>query len=198
MSNSIENTEVQNKNLSQGLKELIKEANSLSQTAEQKIKEAYEYAINVDKLEPKEAAKVLKENLIYSPQWITKFLPQEAKQLQVKKVKVDSAFLQENEPKDVNFTTSTVIKEAEIIEEPKQFIPNNDLEQFRQEKALDTTTMIKEPMTYKEIVEDIEIRMSKKDVLKFIGELRLDVFKLPSSGSVIFSIKNNKLIYELV
>ncbi len=114
VTNLVDSTNVQDKNLSPELKNLIDEANIHAKSAEDKILEAYDYAVNTDKLEPKEAAKVLYDNLNYSPRWIRNFLPEEAKHLEKKrlpnksaeplpqKVKVDSPFLQENEQKDVN------------------------------------------------------------------------------------------------
>lgn len=70
-----------NDSLSSGLKHRIEVANRAANTAEEKIKLAYKYAIEVDGLKPKEAAKVLYENLKYSPQWIRTFLPEEAKNM---------------------------------------------------------------------------------------------------------------------
>lgn len=107
-------------NLSTGLKILIDVANTKAQSAEDAIKEAYDYAIDTDKLEPKQAAKVLYANLKYSPEWIRKFLPQEAKQLQIhnprtKKVKVNLPF------------SDTKQKEPIIIE--KQYYVQDSVQQ---------------------------------------------------------------------
>lgn len=67
--------------ISKGLKRKIQIANEAITSAEEKVKVAYEYAIKVDKLKPREAAKVLFDRLTYSPQWIRKHLPDEAKNM---------------------------------------------------------------------------------------------------------------------
>jgi hypothetical protein len=68
-------------NISNGLKKRIDAANAAASTAEEKVHIAYEYAITVDGLKPYEAAKVLKARLKYTPQWINKHLPDEAKHM---------------------------------------------------------------------------------------------------------------------
>lgn len=72
---------VKNETISNGLKKRIDAANKAADSAEEKIKIAYSYAVEVDGLKPKEAAKILYANLTYSPQWIRKFIPDEAKSL---------------------------------------------------------------------------------------------------------------------
>ena len=67
--------------ISKGLKQKIQIANNAITSAEDKVKQAYDYATKVDKLKPKEAAKVLYDRLVFSPQWIRKFLPDDAKML---------------------------------------------------------------------------------------------------------------------
>lgn len=75
----IHNNNKGEKEISNGLKKRIDAANRAADTAEEKIKIAYDYALEVDGLKPKDAAKVLYDRLKYSPQWIRKFLPEEAK-----------------------------------------------------------------------------------------------------------------------
>jgi len=67
--------------ISKGLKHRIEAANQAADTAEKKVKIAYDYAIEVDKLRPREAAKILFDRLKYSPQWIRRYLPDEAKMM---------------------------------------------------------------------------------------------------------------------
>lgn len=63
---------------SKEVQKLIDEANQFVRSAEGKIKAAYNYATKIDKMEPKAAARMLYDNLKYTPQWIRKFLPDEA------------------------------------------------------------------------------------------------------------------------
>jgi hypothetical protein len=63
---------------SKEVRKLIDEANQFAVKAEVKIKEAYAHATKVDKLEPEAAKRMLYDNLRYSPQWIRKFIPDEA------------------------------------------------------------------------------------------------------------------------
>ena len=63
------------------LQELIQEANHSIQTVKEKILAAYNYAIEIDKLTPKAAAKILKEKLDFSDRYIREVLPLEAKEL---------------------------------------------------------------------------------------------------------------------
>ena len=63
------------------LQELIQEANHSIQTVKEKILAAYNYAIEIDKLTPKAAAKILKEKLDFSDRYICEVLPFEAKEL---------------------------------------------------------------------------------------------------------------------
>ena len=59
----------------------IEAANKAAETAEHKIKIAFDYAVNVDGFSKKEAKKILYERLDYSPQWIGQFLPDDAKDM---------------------------------------------------------------------------------------------------------------------
>lgn len=128
VTNLVDNTELENKNLSPELEKLIQEANNHSRNAEQKILEAYKHAVVVDKLKPKQAAKILYNNLSYTPQWIRNFLPQEAKQTQIhnrgenKKVKALSPFSKTKPLNNKNIvipSTKPIIKDAEIVQEEK-------------------------------------------------------------------------------
>ena len=60
------------------LKQLIQEANHSIQTVKEKILAAYNYAIEIDGLTPKIAAKILRENLDFSDRYIREVLPLEA------------------------------------------------------------------------------------------------------------------------
>lgn len=66
--------------ISKGLAHRIDIANRAIETAEEKVKIAYDYAVNVDGFKPKEAFKILQQRLKYSRQWIGQFVPEEAKQ----------------------------------------------------------------------------------------------------------------------
>lgn len=77
------------KRMSPDVKKLLDEANELQGKARQLlktagvlIKEAYNHAVQVDGLYPQDARKMLYAYLKYTPQWIRKFIPQEAKQQQ--------------------------------------------------------------------------------------------------------------------
>ena len=63
------------------LQELIQEANHSIHTAKEKILAAYNYAIEIDRLMPKTAAKILREKLDFSDRYIREVLPLEAKEL---------------------------------------------------------------------------------------------------------------------
>jgi hypothetical protein len=63
------------------LQELIQEANHSIQTVKEKILAAYNYAIETDKLTPKTAAKILREQLHFSDRYIREVLPLEAKEV---------------------------------------------------------------------------------------------------------------------
>lgn len=67
--------------ISVGLRKKIDVANNASKNAEEKIKAAFDYAVRVDGYKKIEAAKVLYDRLDYSPQWIRKFLPDDAKMM---------------------------------------------------------------------------------------------------------------------
>jgi hypothetical protein len=67
--------------ISPRLQELIQEANHSIQTVKEKILVAYNYAIKVDNLPPKTAAKILREKLDFSDRYIREVLPLEAKEL---------------------------------------------------------------------------------------------------------------------
>ena len=138
--------EEENKNLSEGLRELIYKANTFAETAAQIIIQAYRYAIEVDKLQPQNAAKILKDNLVYSPQWINKQLPDEAKYVQKVPLKYSNHVKPvshiPDKPKEVENITipqrEEVIQDAEIQKEDFFIPPNrfrklfNDLMRFRQ------------------------------------------------------------------
>lgn len=143
--------EQENNNLSEGLRELIYKANTFAETAAEIIIQAYRYAIDVDNMSPLDAAKLLKRELMYSPQWINRQLPDEAKQRQLlhdrtkewdtRRAKRSSPLIQENKPQPENviikpkeevenIITKSEIQDAEIISQDK----NNDVEDLRGNK----------------------------------------------------------------
>jgi hypothetical protein len=109
--------------ISKGLRKRIDDANRAADTAEEKVKVAYDYAIQVDKLRPREAAKVLYDRLKYSPTWIRKYLPDEAKMMS------KARFVQPKRKSVSTTTTSDTVKvppprievqEAIIVDEKKE------------------------------------------------------------------------------
>jgi hypothetical protein len=72
----------QQNDISKGLKQRIDAANRAADTAEEKVRIAYDYAVNTDGFKPKEAAIILYKRLKYTPQWIRRFIPDEAKNVE--------------------------------------------------------------------------------------------------------------------
>lgn len=111
--------------ISKGLQYRIDVANRAANTAEEKILEAYNYAIKVDGYSKPKALKVLFERLDYSPQWIRKKLPQEAKQMS--KARTNQAHRKKtihkigkgkSERKFIELPSGALLQEAVILEEP--------------------------------------------------------------------------------
>lgn len=111
--------------ISKGLQYRIDVANRAANTAEEKILEAYKYAIEVDRYSKPKALKVLYERLNYSPQWIRKKLPQEAKQMS--KARTNQAHRKKtihkigkgkSERKFIELPSGALLQEAIILEKP--------------------------------------------------------------------------------
>lgn len=71
----------QEKPISYTLQQKINAANNALETAEKKVRAAYDYATKVEGYRPEEARKLLYAKLKYTEQWIRKFLPDEAKDI---------------------------------------------------------------------------------------------------------------------
>src|SRR5687768_5900727 len=65
--------------ISPTLSNLIAEANFSIESVKEKILAAYNYAVNTDNYTPIEAAKLLRDNLDFSPSYIRECLPLESK-----------------------------------------------------------------------------------------------------------------------
>lgn len=107
--------------ISKGLKRRIEAANQAVTSAEEKIKVAYDYAIKVDKLKPRDAAKVLYDRLTYSPQWIRRYLPDEAKMLSKVRVISEPRRKEIQQRKQISIPAPRIeVKEAIIVDEKKE------------------------------------------------------------------------------
>ena len=152
------------------LQELIQEANHSIQTVKEKILAAYNYAIEIDKLTPKTAAKILREQLDFSDRYIREVLPLEAKEVKfankstTKNDDHDEAEpvppalneLQDQYQEDssnkvaeesdlsdtVNITTAYNVNEVETMDTtPSSNEENNEIENFNDDTISTTTTI---------------------------------------------------------
>ena len=116
----VKTTELEDE-ISKGLKRRIEIANQAVMSAEDKIKVAYDYAVKVDKLKPRDAAKVLFDRLTYSPQWIRRYLPDEAKMMSKVRVISGPRHNKSFETRPISIPAPRIeVKEAIIVDEKKE------------------------------------------------------------------------------
>lgn len=147
------------KSISSTLSNLIAEANYTIESVKEKILAAYNYAVGIDKYTPQEAAKVLRENLTFSKDYIRHVLPIESKESKFANKKTDDneavfeppstgeeledgiVIPDENEKRDpdkIEIKTAYEILEGESEPEQQQFVPNTELEEFRKKQGNQT------------------------------------------------------------
>lgn len=117
--------------ISIGLKNRIDAANKTAQSAEEKIMVAYQYATKVDGLKPKEAAKVLLARLNYSPQWLRRFLPDEAKHLEKRRISNNVRVT-----KETVISPNTTNNNQSKIQDYRIIIPAERVRKFYSELAI--------------------------------------------------------------
>lgn len=166
------------KNISDGLKKLIDQANYWYYRAERKVKEAYEYAVHVDKMTPEQAAIALRANLKYAHSTINKWLPPEAKDMGKARYGISNGQTVKKMIKDAKIEIRSEANVQDAILLPKDTIGANNIKLEEKKKNKEPVlALIVPPAKVKRFYYDLE-RVKERAMiqgLEVYSDLRVSV-----------------------